>query len=107
MIPLIPNNSKTKLAFVAVGAVGAVTVLFGCCAKPSSSGRAVREQELHPRLAKHGLSLAADITYAPIPILKQDKDGDDIVEICEWPMLLPSSLATWLVFGIYCRTLRA
>ena len=54
--------------------------------------RPLREAELHSRLDKTDYGLKADITYVDVPLMKTD----GCREMGEWPMLLPSSLATTL-----------
>ena len=50
------------------------------------------EQRLHKRLSQAGLSLPCKVEEVGIPICIEDDDGEDKVEIVQWPVLLPHVL---------------
>lgn len=59
--------------------------------------RSRMESHFHERARRLGLELDCDLTYIPLPMTTGTlPDGKDIVEIVNWPFVLPESFASWL-----------
>ena len=56
-----------------------------------------RESKLHAAAQRAGLSICCPIQYLDLPIcVGHQPDGEPVVEIKQWPFLLPSDLASWI-----------
>ena len=66
--------------------------------------RALREDEFHRKVREMGCAFSCDVSWVTTPIVEEcnDCNGDDDesdrehrVSVISWPVLFPSSVATW------------
>lgn len=59
------------------------------------------ERRLHNAVVRHGLGLDCNLEYRAIPICTgHDEEDRPIIELVEWPFILPHTFATCLCFDI-------
>ena len=69
-----------------------ICFFFRCLLSPNHSD----ENQLHAAAKKAGLSIGCPIQYLDVPMcVGHSADGTPVVEIKQWPFLLPSDMAPW------------
>lgn len=64
--------------------------------------RETNESRIHNRAMRSGIGLDCNVAYREIPICSgYDDEGNPIVELVEWPFVLPHQLVTGQFFTMY------
>ncbi|CAE7444578.1 unnamed protein product, partial [Symbiodinium necroappetens] len=75
--------------------------IYGSNALAGFESRALRENEFHQRIRALGVAHQFDVSWKNIPVLKETPGEADFMAIEPWPVILPSTIASYQHYGVF------